>query len=44
MLMNSEKGLLKAVIAVFAAWRWPSPKRADEPLALANRTHAIAKL
>jgi len=44
MLMNSVKGLLKAVIAVLAARRWPSPKRADEPLDLANRTHAIAKL
>jgi hypothetical protein len=44
MLVNSVKGLLKAVIAVLAAWRWRSPKRGDEPLALANLTHAIAKL
>jgi hypothetical protein len=42
MLVNSVKGLLRAVIAMIAAWRWP--KRADAALALANLIHAIAKL
>jgi hypothetical protein len=44
MLVNSVKGLLKAVIAVVAAWRLRWPKRAALALALANLIHAIAKL